>query len=122
MSRQPGSTAAIGRILADAKGRCVQDVANEFIAVLMETLAHRGTRKTHTNVLQHIMGYLKRDLHKSTKQELIDTINSYRNGVIPLIVPLTLLRHHFSCNRHEFIEQQVFMQPYPDQLGLRSQI
>jgi len=55
-----------------------------------------GTRRKHVNVLQHLMGYLKKDLSSEDKQELLALIEDYRQELVPLIVPLTLLKHHLN--------------------------
>lgn len=122
MARSTQSYKEIGRLLANFTGASPEQMAEDFIVLLMQALAKLPTRKTHTNVLQHIRGYLKRDLDSDDKCELDALIGQYRNGVVPLVVPLTLLRHHFRNFPDPYIDQQVFMQPYPDQLRLRNSI
>ena len=68
----------------------------------MEGLGVMGTRGKHVNVLQHLMGYLKKDLSSDDKRELLGLIEDYRQAMVPLIVPLTLLKHHL--NRHTVSE------------------
>jgi len=112
----------IGRLLANGKARPTAAIAEEFITLLMAALAKPATRKTHTNVLQHMRGYLKRELGEADKQELDEVIEHYRSGIVPLVVPLTLLRHHFRRHRSDYIQQQVFLRPYPEQLSLRNHV
>ena len=112
----------IGRVLANAGAASLEQLASEFVTLLMEALERPATRKSHSNVLQHIRGYLKRDLGHADKREMDSLIAQYRSGIVPLVVPLTLLRHHFRNFRNEYIDQQVFMQPYPVQLGLRNSL
>ena len=122
MSHHVPTYKEIGRLLADAKARPDELTADMFIKLLMSGLVHVATRKSHTNVLQHIRGYLKRNLENSDKHEMDALIMQYRSGHIPLIVPLTLLRHHFRRHDSQYINAQVYMQPYPEQLSLRNQI
>jgi uncharacterized protein YbgA (DUF1722 family) len=73
-----------------------------------------ATRGKDVNVLQHLMGYLKNHLSSEDKQELLGLIEDYRQGLLPLIVPLTLLKHHL--NRYpvpDWVDQQVYLNPYP---------
>jgi uncharacterized protein YbgA (DUF1722 family) len=89
----------------------------------MEGLGVMGTRDKHVNVLQHLMGFLKNHLSSEDKQELLDLIEDYRQGLVPLIVPLTLLKHHL--NRHpvpEWVHQQAYLHPYPKELMLRNHV
>jgi uncharacterized protein YbgA (DUF1722 family) len=78
----------------------------------MEALKHRATRKRHTNVLMHLMGYLKKHLNPEDKAELLELIAAYRLGQLPLIVPMTLLKHHFRRFPDSYIQQQVYLNPY----------
>ncbi|MEH6592091.1 MAG: DUF523 and DUF1722 domain-containing protein [Halioglobus sp.] len=111
---------AIGRLLSNAKALPLHEAAEEFIRLLMGALTKLATRKTHTNVLQHIQGYLKNDIKASDKREIDTIIAQYRVGTVPLVVPITMLRHHFMHHAKSYIAQQVYMEPYPQQLSLRN--
>ena len=112
----------MGRILANVNTTPLPVIANEFVVLLMQALTQMASRKSHSNVLQHILGYLKRDLGSGDKRELNVLIDQYRAGTVPLVVPLTLLQHHFKKFGYAYIDQQVYMQPYPQQLSLRNNI
>lgn len=122
MSRHVPTYQALGRLLADAKREPLETLAPQVIALIMAALQRPATRRGHTNVLEHIRGYLKRRITPEEKSELGEVIEQYRTGVVPLIVPLTLLKHFFRRYPDAYIEQQVFMQPYPHVLGLRNAI
>ena len=109
-------------MLADAGKHEVDELAECYFPLLMSALGKVATRKTHTNVLMHIQGYLKRVLSSIEKHELSKLINQYRLAQIPLIVPITLLKHHFSNHPHSYIAKQVYLEPYPDDLSLRNAI
>jgi uncharacterized protein YbgA (DUF1722 family)/uncharacterized protein YbbK (DUF523 family) len=111
-----------GPLLANHKGQPLVDIANEFITIVMQGLQKIATRKLHANVLHHIAGYLKRDLSSPDKQELDKLIHSYRRHEVPLIVPMTMLKHHFKHHNSSYIEQQNFMNPYPENLALRNSL
>ena len=85
-------------------------------------LGSMGTRATHTNVLQHISGYLKQAISADDKQEMQTVIGQYRHGIVPLVVPLTLLKHHFRQHPDRYIAQQAYLQPHPENLSLRNAI
>lgn len=111
---------ALGRMVADAGKQPLDELADNFIRVLMEALGQRATRRSHTNVLFHLSGYLKRSISTDERQRLKDLIEQYRLGHVPLVVPITLLKHHFANNPNGYIDSQVFMAPYPDELKLRN--
>ncbi|MEZ5502396.1 MAG: DUF523 and DUF1722 domain-containing protein [Halioglobus sp.] len=111
---------ALGRLVADAGRRPLQPLAAAFIAALMSALTQRATRRSHSNVLFHLAGYLKRDITDAQRRRLAALIEDYRTGKVPLVVPITLLRHHFADNPNAYIDGQVFLAPYPDALRVRN--
>ena len=120
MAHHVPSYKSVGRMLASAGQQPIEELATQFIKALMSALSHRATRRSHSNVLYHLSGYLKRTVMGVERQRLKDLIEQYRLGHIPLVVPVTMLRHHFANNPNAYIDNQVFMAPYPDELQLRN--
>ena len=112
----------LGQLLAGVTKTNVADLAEQYILQLMMTLKKVAKRKNHVNVLQHIQGYLKKDLAADDKAELCEVIERYRNGYIPLIVPITLLKHHFRKSPDPYIDDSYYMSPYPQELQLINQL
>ncbi len=110
----------LGRIVAGAGSRPIRQVADEYIAGFMGALSRRATRRRHTNVLQHLAGYLKRALDSGDKAELAELIEAYRLGQVPLIVPITLLKHHFRRSPDPYVQRQIYLNPHPRELMLRN--
>jgi uncharacterized protein YbgA (DUF1722 family) len=79
----------------------------------MDALAIVATRARHVNVLQHIAGYFKKTLDQASRDELAATIDNYRKGLVPLIVPVTLLRHHVRQQGVSYLADQVYLSPRP---------
>ncbi|MDG4870038.1 DUF1722 domain-containing protein, partial [Guyparkeria sp. 1SP6A2] len=86
---------------------------------LMQALTHRISRKNNTNVLMHIQGYFKRSLTAQQKAELARVIDEYRQGLLPLLAPLTLIKHYLSMYPDEYLSQQRYLDPHPQALRLR---
>jgi uncharacterized protein YbgA (DUF1722 family)/uncharacterized protein YbbK (DUF523 family) len=120
MSHDQQAARELGRIAAGANPDNLDDIAGDYIALAMTTLKKVATRKNHVNVLQHIQGYLKRNLDGDDKAELGETIEAYYRGEVPLIVPITLLRHFFRKSPDPYIERSWYMAPYPGELRLRN--
>jgi uncharacterized protein YbgA (DUF1722 family)/uncharacterized protein YbbK (DUF523 family) len=110
--------ADLGQLLATVTKANINEIASRYIAQLMTALKKVASRKNHVNVLQHIQGYLKKELDAEDKAELCEVIERYRRGEVPLIVPLTLLKHHFRKNPDPYIEDSYYMSPYPKELQL----
>jgi uncharacterized protein YbgA (DUF1722 family) len=113
----------MGRLVAKAGSEPWEELATAYGAKLMEGLAVLGTRGKHVNVLQHLMGYLKNELTGDDKQELLALVEEYRQGMVPLIVPMTLLKHHLKRNpAPAWVWEQVYPSPYPEELMLRNHV
>lgn len=113
---------ALGRRVAEAKNVESAVLAESYGAEFMAALKHVATRKRHANVLMHLMGYLKKRLDREDKAELLDIIERYRLGQLPLIVPITLLKHHFRRFPNAYIAKQVYLHPHPAELMLHNGI
>ncbi|HEY0635883.1 MAG TPA: DUF523 and DUF1722 domain-containing protein [Gammaproteobacteria bacterium] len=112
---------ALGRLVAEAGNISLDKLAADYISSLMDALKHHATHRRHTNVLHHLLGYLKKQLDSADKAELLELIEQYRLGHLPLIVPLTLLRHHFRRHPHPYVAGQFYLEATPQELLLRSQ-
>jgi len=120
MAHSPQDYQALGRMLADAGNHVPNELGERYFAALMAALQQKATRRTNTNVLMHLQGYLKKHLRPAEKQSMGAVIEQYRKGIVPLVVPVTLLRHHFHQHPDPYVERQAYLQPYPDELGLRN--
>ena len=116
MAHDQDKARGIGQLVAKAGVGDIQALGDEYISALMEVLKQHVNRKRHTNVLQHIMGYLSDVLDSGDKQELLNSIMSYKNNEVPLIMPLTLLRHHFLKHPNPYITSQRYLSPFPVEL------
>lgn len=122
MSHNQNYNRELGQLLAVARKDNVDEVADQYIVKLMRTLKIPATRGNHVNVLQHIQGYLKKPLDKDDKLELTETVEKYRLGQLPLIVPITLLNHFFRKHPDEYISNSWYMNPYPEEMSLQNHI
>jgi uncharacterized protein YbgA (DUF1722 family)/uncharacterized protein YbbK (DUF523 family) len=120
MANDPLQYQALGRLLGGIGQHPLQDIAPRYFSALMAALKRCATRRTHSNVLQHLCGYLKRHLDRDEKAEIQRLIVQYRSGIVPLVVPLTLLKHHFNSHPDRYIAQQAYLQPHPEELSLRN--
>ena len=122
MSHNQLQARELGSLLAVNKETDLNILARKYLDKLMGLLKSIATRKNHTNTLQHLRGYLKKSLDADDKVELNEVIEGYKMGLLPLIVPITLLRHHFRRNPNEYITQSYYMSPHPGELMLLNNI
>ena len=112
----------LGKMVADGKQVERSQFRKEYEMTFMQTLQHIATTKKNTNVLQHMLGYVSDNLDLSSRSELVESIEDYRQGLLPLVVPLTLLRHHVRVQGEPYLEQQAYLNPHPKELGLRNHV
>jgi uncharacterized protein YbgA (DUF1722 family)/uncharacterized protein YbbK (DUF523 family) len=122
MAHSPKHYTELGRLVAGAKGHAPHALEAEYGASFMAALKVKATAKKHVNVLQHILGYLKQTLDAHDKAELLGVIGDYHRELVPLVVPLTLLKHHLVRAGVEYILGQVYLYPHPKELMLRNHV
>lgn len=122
MSHDQTQAKELGSMLADIGDATINDLAEQYLTKMMCLLKVIATRTNHVNTLHHIQGYLKNHLDTEDKAELVSVIHDYRNGILPLIVPVTLLRHHFRKHPNDYIEGSHYMAPHPGELMLLNNI
>jgi uncharacterized protein YbgA (DUF1722 family) len=86
----------------------------------MTAMRMKATPPKHRNVLQHIMGYFKNDLLPEEKQELLGLIDQFAKGIVPLIVPVTMLNHYVMKYEQTYLRDQTYLSPHPVELKLRN--
>lgn len=110
----------LGRLVAHAKEQSTAALFAEYQQILTEALRRRCTIKKHVNVLQHMLGYFKKDLTADEKTEMLEVMEQFGRGYIPLIVPVTLFNHYVRKYGQEYLAAQVYLHPHPVELKLRN--
>jgi len=122
LAHAPELYRSLGRLVAGAGASDLGETLATYRAGYFEALRHRATPAKQANVLAHLLGFLKRDLDSESRAELVATIEEYRKGLVPLVVPLTLLRHHFRRHPNPWVSSQTWLHPYPAELMLRNHV
>jgi uncharacterized protein YbgA (DUF1722 family)/uncharacterized protein YbbK (DUF523 family) len=120
MSHSPKHYRSMGKLVATGKQYPLGELLSMYESLLMEAMKLKATIKKNINVLQHIMGYFKKQLTKDEKQEILEILGNYRNGDVPLIVPITLMNHHVRKYDEEYLSGQFYLKPHPIELHLRN--
>ena len=110
----------MGRLTARAGELPNDRLLNDYQQLLMQTVRTLATPAKHSNVLQHALGYFKRQLSGDEKHEMLQLIEQYRKGQVPLAVPLTLLNHYVRKYQPSWLDEQIYLHPHPIELHLRS--
>ena len=110
----------LGKLVAEAKKIPAEQLYSQYEVIFTEALRLKTTIKKNINVLQHMMGYFKKQLSADEKRELLETIDQYRGEYIPLIVPVTLIKHYVRKYDQHYLKQQLYLNPHPIELKLRN--
>lgn len=122
MAHSPQAYREMGRMVAHGAEMPFAELLLCYEVQFMKGLAAHATVKKNTNVLQHIMGYFKRQLSADEKEELLEVIAQYHGGQLPLIVPITLLRHYIRKFDQPYLREQLYLSPHPAELMLRNHV
>ena len=112
----------LGSMVAAAKQYKPEKLYSEYIWNLVEGLKLLSTTKKNTNVLHHMLGYFRQMISSGEKQELLEVIENYHKGFVPLIVPVTLIKHYVRKYNEQYLARQHYLNPHPVELMLRNHV
>jgi uncharacterized protein YbgA (DUF1722 family) len=112
----------MGVLVAYGRQMKREELFRRYEGLLMKGLALPATARKNTNVLMYIMGYFKKELSPAEKSELMETIGQYHDQLLPLLVPLILLKHYVRKYDQPYLKQQVYLAPHPAELMLRNHV
>jgi uncharacterized protein YbgA (DUF1722 family)/uncharacterized protein YbbK (DUF523 family) len=112
----------LGKLVGSAKKGGDRELYDRFEAAFFETLARKATRAKHTNVLQHALGHLREHLDAPDRAQLVEAIEDYRKGLLPLVVPVTLLRFQIKKHAIAYLAGQLYFDPHPKELMIRNRV
>ncbi|MFH1687687.1 MAG: DUF523 and DUF1722 domain-containing protein [bacterium] len=122
LAHHPATYRQLGWLLAATQDTSASELRQQYRHLFMTALSHRATVKKNVNVLQHIRGSLKKHISASEEADLLTVIAEYHRELVPLIVPLTLVRHHVDKHQITYIQDQVYLNPHPSELMLRNRV
>ena len=122
MSHHPKLYRELGQLVANAKGTPKNELLSAYQELFMQALGHQATTRKNVDVLMHMMGYFKKELSKEEKEELLELIRQYHNRLVPLVVPLTLIRHYVRRYDQPYLKRQLYLNPHPAELMLRNHV
>ncbi len=122
MAHSQNRARELGRMLAKGSSIELTTLCQDYLELFMSIIAKPAKVSNHTNALMHILGYLKKTVPAEGRQNIRDVIMAYRKGLLPLITPVMLLRHHIDQGGSEYIRAQRYLQPYPESLCLMNRV
>jgi len=122
LSHSPENLRKMGKLVASGKEVSLKELYRDYETLLMQSLRLKTTVKKNINVMQHMMGYFRKQLAADEKQELLEILDRYRQGLVPLIVPITLFNHYVRKYGQAYLADQTYLNPHPYELKLRNHV
>jgi uncharacterized protein YbgA (DUF1722 family) len=122
MAHSPRAYAELGRLVAASKSVERAELCERYSAEFMAAMKKLATPARHVNVMQHIAGYLRDRCDADSRRELMEVIEEYRRATVPLVVPLTLIRHWVRRFNIAYLKGQTYLEPHPRELMLRNHV
>ncbi len=122
MAHSPVHYRSMGKLVAEVCRYDRDAFRTDYQQQLAEAIRKPATRAKHQNVMLHILGYFKQELSAEEKAELIELIDSYKAGLLPLIVPITLINHYVRKYDKPYLKEQHYLNPHPSELKLRNSV
>jgi len=122
LAHSPADYARLGRLVSELAHHPRAKWLARYGEGFMRALAVMATPGKHVNVLQHITGFFKERLSAEDKRELQGLIGDFARGLVPLIVPITLVTHHVARLDMAYLADQIYLSPHPKELMLRNHV
>jgi len=122
LAHDPATYRRLGTLVAGAKGRPRDEIAEDYLAGFMGGLSRVATAGSHFNALEHVVGFFKRLLGPAEKRELLQLMDDFRRRFVPLAVPLTLVRHYVTSFQIAYLRDQTYLASHPRELMLQVHV
>jgi uncharacterized protein YbgA (DUF1722 family)/uncharacterized protein YbbK (DUF523 family) len=116
MSYNQREMRSLGRTVANHERLPPREVFRLYEERLYKALANPPRFTSNINVLLHALGYFSKVISPAEKRFLLDSLEQYREGSVPLSVPLNLLRSYAVRFEEEYLKNQAYFEPYPNEL------
>jgi len=112
----------LGKLVAEAKSVPRAAFADDYADRFMAIMKRPATVAKQVNVLQHMVAFLRWDDDEVGRAEMREAIADYKAGLVPLIVPVTLIRHLANRHDRQILLDSSYLSPHPKELMLRNHV
>ena len=122
MAHSPRHYKETGRLVAAIAEHTPAAFRDRYRELFMAALATKATTRRHVNALQHVAGHLKGVVGDEERKRVLEVIEEYGRGFVPLVVPMTLLNHYIELHEVPYVRHQTYLNPHPRELMLRNHV
>lgn len=109
-------TKALGRIVSNRESKPLDKISGDYQQRLFKALKRPPRCGSNLNVIMNAMGYFSSELSKEEKAFFLDSLQKYKNGILPLSVNISILRLWIEKYNEDYLSKQTFFVPYPQEL------
>jgi uncharacterized protein YbgA (DUF1722 family) len=122
MAHSPKHLKRLEQLIAGI-GRCpAGEFKTLYMAGFMEAVAVKATPARHAKAMRGLAACLRGHLTAPEGARVVGLIEQYRSGLIPLVVPLTLLAFFSELHEVPSLAGQTYLHPHPGELMLRNHV
>lgn len=112
----------LGNIVANHDKLTFAENLKRYESRFYAALKHKSSIKKSRSVLEHMAGFVKKEISQIEKEMLHTQIVDFYNHIVPIIVPLSTLELLAKKYNATYLLSQKFLHPYPKELALRSEL
>ncbi|MGH3373543.1 MAG: YbgA family protein [Actinoallomurus sp.] len=120
LAHDPDRYRRAGRIVAQGGHRTRDETEADYRRVFGEALARDVTRGRNTNAMHHAFSQISECLDDTRRHDVLDKIEAYRRGELPLSVPIVLLARQATGGSLRWTAEQTYLDPFPADLCPRD--
>ena len=121
-SKAQKSYTTLGRIVANKEKKQLNEILLEYKEEFLKAISLKGNVNKTYNVLLHMFGYFKKLITKEEKEEILQSLQEFKDRIIPLIAVMKIINLYVKRFDVQYLKVQKFLNPYPRELALRSEI
>lgn len=121
-SKAQKSYTTLGRIVANKDKKQLDEILFEYKEEFLKAISLKGNVNKTYNVLLHMFGYFKKLITKEEKEDILQALQEFKDKIIPLIAVMKIINLYVKRFDVEYLKVQKFLNPYPKELALRSDI
>lgn len=121
-SKAQKSYTTLGRIVANKEKKQLDEILLEYKEEFLKAISLKGNVNKTYNVLLHMFGYFKKLITKEEKEDILQALQEFKDKIIPLIAVMKIINLYVKRFDVQYLKVQKFLNPYPKELSLRSDI
>ncbi len=110
----------MGRVVANQEKKSAKQLIEDYSQHFFAAIEKSQRYTSNINVLMHALGYFSDSMSRGEKAYFLDTLERYRNGKVPLSVPISLVKTYVIKHGIDYLLNQSFLEPYPEDLVVIS--